>query len=631
MLHSEKKMTIAFNFDEVKAAGNLPSPSGTALAIMKFVQREDASVQKLAQLVRVDPALSGRIIGLANSVAMGGRRPVADIQEAVLRVGMNAVKNFALSLSLIDGYGSGQCKGFPYERFWSESLLLGVLLSSLTVRERTVVPEEAFTLGLLSDIGRLALATAWPDDFSDCLKTEKDERALLKVEQSRFAIDHFDLTILMLDDWGMPIAFLEALKLSRADTFPEGRNGRIAEQIALARRLVAYCLTDGENRLEILPTIKTAAARLNLNETELPSFVDEVLGYWRDWGKQLGINTRIEADNGNGPKLANTQEEAVETLDAPITILLVDKDPELLKKVSTQLTVDGYRVDVANSIDRALQWVVERKPQILITGMVFEGKSGLDLCRILRANQFGQSIYIIVQSADSKEQGLVEAFEAGVDDYVIKPVSPRLLSARILAGVRVVKLQRDLWEQRKAIERVSSELVVSNRQLKKLAHSDPLTGLPNRRYAVARLEKECRILQRNHLPLSLLLVDLDNFKTVNDTLGHDVGDLVLKHTAKVMSARLRASDVLCRFGGEEFVVIAPNTDSANALALAERIRAEIENKQIEGHALTRKVTASIGVAYTNGKLDNWEELVRLADKAMYEIKYTTKNGVGLAR
>ncbi|MDO9142507.1 MAG: HDOD domain-containing protein, partial [Methylobacter sp.] len=151
-------MTSEFNLNELKAADRLPSPSGVALAIMRLVQESDATLQQLVQLVKADPALSGRILRFANSAAFGARRPIADVQTAVMMMGMQAVRNFALSLSLMNNSNQVLCPGFDYPAYWSRSLAVSVSIAAITARELTVVPEESFTLGLLSDIGSLALA-----------------------------------------------------------------------------------------------------------------------------------------------------------------------------------------------------------------------------------------------------------------------------------------------------------------------------------------------------------------------------------------------------------------------------------------------------------------------------------------
>jgi diguanylate cyclase (GGDEF) domain len=164
-----------------------------------------------------------------------------------------------------------------------------------------------------------------------------------------------------------------------------------------------------------------------------------------------------------------------------------------------------------------------------------------------------------------------------------------------------------------------------------MANTDVLTGLPNRRYALNRLEQESAAALRANLPLSVLMLDLDHFKSVNDSLGHDVGDQVLIHAANLMHETVRTSDIVCRLGGEEFLVIAPNTDGTTALLLAERIRNAVENKQPEKLVLRYPITVSIGVAGSIGAKPDWKELMKRADDALYLVKQGDRNGVQLAK
>jgi diguanylate cyclase (GGDEF)-like protein len=233
-------------------------------------------------------------------------------------------------------------------------------------------------------------------------------------------------------------------------------------------------------------------------------------------------------------------------------------------------------------------------------------------------------------TATENEDALVEAFDAGIDDYVTKPVNLRILLARINAGQRIIMLQQEVEQEKLDIKRFSDELAVANRRLAMMANTDILTGLPNRRYALTRLEQEWNTAQHYNRPLSVLMLDLDHFKSVNDTLGHDAGDTVLAHSAKLMKAASRTSDIVCRLGGEEFLVIATNTDGATALLLAERIRNAIQTNQPKDLSLIRPITVSIGVAGTIANKPDWKELIKLADHALYQVKADKRNAVQLA-
>ncbi|MGR9051885.1 MAG: diguanylate cyclase [Gammaproteobacteria bacterium] len=609
-------MNIEFNFDELKMADRLPSPSGTALAIINLVQQENSTVQQVARLVQADPALSGRILRFVNSAAFGARRPIANIENAVVMLGMQSIRNFALSLSLIGSHREGRCESFNYPVYWAESLLLAVSAAAISARQRIVAPEEAFTLGLLADIGSLALATAWPDIYSECLNAAHGER-LLKLEREQFVTDHEELSILIIKDWGLPSIFLEALEKSRLRTQTENsRVDRFARQLLLARKITHYCLADRDLQTAMLPELRHEARQHGIEDQETENFMHEILDQWHEWGKIIEVRTTL-------PKVLNEVETG-------FRILLVDDDPILLASLSRRLHVEGHRIDVCSDGETAMQRILEQPAHMVITDWHMQPTDGLTLCRSLRSTAFGKNLYLIMLTASESEDAMVEALGAGIDDYVTKPVNLKVLLARIRAGQRIIELQQELWRERKEIERASAELALANRRLKRIALTDLLTGLPNRRYALARLEQEWKTAQRFNQPLSVLLLDLDYFKSINDSLGHHAGDIALQHAARIISSAKRAGDIACRLGGEEFLVIAGNTDGKSAFSLAERIRKAIEKIQPVKLSLSRPMTVSIGVAGSNATKIDWKELINMADQAMYKAKQNGRNGVQLA-
>ena len=616
-------MNNEFNFHELKVAERLPSPSGTALLIMQLVQKETTSTQQLSELVKVDPALTSRILSFANSAAFGARRPIAAVNDAVIMMGMQSVRNFALSLSLVNNNRGNHCPGFDYDTYWARALAMAVAIAGITARERTATPEEAFTLGLLSDIGKLALATAWSDVYGECIRTAQGD-SLLQLEQERFATDHKALTLMLLLDWGLPSLFIDALKLSFEMPVSEAsRTTRFAEQLSFARQVAGYCVADEQYRINLLPDLQLEAKKHNLEGDGFKLFLDEVCQQWQVWGKLIDIRTDV--------RLAFPVDEEVQNDELPgLDILLVDDDPMMLARLSKQLVVAGHRVVVSRDGETALKHVLEHKPQLVITDWRMKPMDGLTLCKTLRSSDIGKNLYLIMLTSAEGEDELVEAFDAGIDDFVTKPPSLRVLLARIRAGQRIIKLQQEVDEEKHEIQRFSSELAVANRQLEMMANTDILTGLPNRRYALSRLDQEWDACQRYNRPISVLMVDLDHFKSVNDTLGHDAGDLVLSHAAMLMKSACRASDIACRLGGEEFLVIATNTEGATALLLAERIRAAIQTHQPKDVALIRPITVSIGVAGSVGNKPGWKELIKLSDAALYQIKAGSRNAVKLA-
>lgn len=618
-------MTVEFNFYELKHNGRLPSPSGVALRIMQLVQQDEVTVMELAKTVKTDPALTSRILSLSNSAAFGARRPIANVNEAVQMMGINAVRNLALSLSLVGSNLKGACDEFDYNAYWMQSLAFAVSIAALTTHQSTVAPEEAFTLGLLSEIGQLALATAWPDNFGECLRNAQGE-ALLKLELDQFAIDHRALTLMLLQDWGLPAIFLDALKLSFASPSAElTRTARLASQLSYARQLATYCVADDQYRSQALTQLKQLAPSHGIEADTLQKLIDDIIEQWHVWGKLIDIKT----DKQLSFQLDSRQETNADSLPT-LKILVVDDDSILLTQLAKQLSAVGHQVVTCPDAKSALNHILEQAYQVLITDWRMKPLDGLTLCKTLRSTEVGKKLYIIMLTAAETEDELIEAFDAGIDDYVIKPVNLKILLARIRAGQRITALQQEVEQEKQDIQRYNAELALANRRLNVMANTDALTGLSNRRYAMQRLKQEWEAAVRYNRPLSVLMLDLDHFKAINDSFGHEAGDEVLIHAAKLMQAAARATDVVCRFGGEEFLIIATNTDAKTAFLLAERIRSSIRKFQPKDIALVKPITVSIGVAGCLGQKTDWDELIRLADQALYSAKASGRNKSRLA-
>ncbi len=618
-------MIATFNFHEFKSGKPLPSPSGTVLSIIELVKQQDSTLEQLAKMVQSDPALSSKILSLVNSAALNSRRPVINIMEAVQRLGMKSVSNIALSLSLISNNSKGQCQAFDYDLYWTKSLATAVAIMVISSQQRTVAAEEAFTIGLLSYIGELALATAWPEEYSACLQNTQDlER--LKQEHELFAVDHRELTIHLLKDWGFPDIFIEALKISFGEPVAEAsRTTRFASQLNFSRQVSQYCIANNKYRTELFIDLEQQALSHNLEGEAFTQFINDTLHQWADWGKLIDIKTDIRVAPLQKKDNSNKEQET------GLDILLVDDDPNILSSLNKQLTVAGHHVNTRQDGQSALEYILEHTPQLIITDRRMQAMDGLELCKTLRNLDIGKNLYLILITATDTESEIVEAFDAGIDDYLSKPVNHKILLARIRAGQRIANLQQALEKEKQEMQRANAELAVANRRMNIIANTDILTNLPNRRYALSRLTQEWEANLRYHRSISLLMLDLDHFKSINDSLGHDVGDLVLIHVAKLMKAVIRATDIACRFGGEEFLIIAPNTEGKTAVLLAERIRKTIQSHQPKKIKLTQPITISIGVASSTGNKPGWNKLIKMADTALYKVKARSRNAVELAR
>jgi len=296
-------------------------------------------------------------------------------------------------------------------------------------------------------------------------------------------------------------------------------------------------------------------------------------------------------------------------------VLIADDETVSRRMLARMLKTNGYEVVAASDGDEAWR-ILERQdaPRLAILDWEMPGMTGPELCRKLREQNREPYTYVLLLTARTDKQDVVEGMDAGADDYVTKPFEARELQVRLRAGRRILDLQADLVKAREA--------------LREQATHDPLTGLWNRYALLDALEREHSRAVREGTPLAVIMVDLDHFKRVNDTYGHQAGDAVLREAAGRMQAGVRSYDLVGRYGGEEFLIVLPGTSGANAVQLAERLRAAVAQEPV-GHDLLRiRVTASFGVSTSGPALiADPRTLIRLADEALYRAKAQGRNRV----
>jgi diguanylate cyclase (GGDEF)-like protein len=632
------KILTPERFEELKATGQLPSPKGVALAIIDLTRREDVALPEVARVVQSDPALAGRILKFANSAHAGLRRPIASVSDALVVLGLPAVRHIALGLSVLSSHRRGHCKGFDYSAFWSSSLATAIATQQLSGQSKTP-PEETFVCGLLSGVGSLALATLFPEEYAQILeRAANDPEELRRLEQERFATDHRELTAALLLDWGLPKIFVAAVYHHHAPEegeFQEGsRDFFLTHSLHLAANLAKTCLAGEKDRHALLPKLYFIATRLGINADGLATLSDRVVAEWQGWGRILDVPTRSLppfADMADALPQPPAEKSGGTDPSGALRILAVDDSPTALRFMQSVLAAEGHTVYTATNGKEALEKALEFNPQIIVTDWVMPEMDGLSLCKSMRATKAGQRVYIIILTGLGEEARLVEAFEAGADDYMVKPLNERVLKAHLRAGQRVILLQEEIERDREEIRRYAAELAITNRRLQEAALTDPLTGLPNRRHGLDRLEQEWAAAKRNIRPLSCMLLDIDRFKQINDSRGHDVGDAVLRQAARLLKSSARAQDMVCRLGGEEFLMICPDTPAASAAQAAERIRRRFESAPVEVDGLSFRITISIGVAARHSAMPHFDSLLKAADRALYAAKDQGRNRVVLAQ
>jgi len=307
-----------------------------------------------------------------------------------------------------------------------------------------------------------------------------------------------------------------------------------------------------------------------------------------------------------------------------LRVLIAEDEPTQRLVLEQALSQAGYRVDVAVDGAQALALMQQNDYSMLVTDWAMPGIGGAALCREVRCGGMPHYVYIVILTGDDHGVDVVSGLDAGADDYVRKS-APRLeLLARLAAGARIVRLEHSLRAAQARIELLSV--------------MDPLLPLFNRRYLADELEQEIRRSRRYRRPLSVVAVDLDHFKAINDAHGHLVGDEVLLGVASVLTSRLRTSDWAARYGGEEFVIVLPETDLDGAVAAAEKLRGSCADTPIPTSVGNIGVTASFGVAalHRSGTalqdppLGEGQPLLKAADDALYRSKADGRNRITAA-
>jgi diguanylate cyclase (GGDEF)-like protein len=281
-------------------------------------------------------------------------------------------------------------------------------------------------------------------------------------------------------------------------------------------------------------------------------------------------------------------------------ILVVDDDKILTKLVRTRLEAENYRVFVASNGEEALHVLEKKKPDLVLLDIMMPGIDGFETCERIRSQPAYRHLPVIMLTAKDHPSEKVKGLDIGADDYITKPYESDELLARIRAGLRA----------RKEYDRMT-----------KMVELDALTCLYNRRSFDQRLEEEFSRAERYNRELSLIMLDIDHFKTVNDTYGHQVGDIVLKQVADLIQKNVRKSDIPYRYGGEEFVILAPETDVAGVKTCAERIRASCERYRFGKGKKPILITISEGFScYQLDSASSPEDLLHKADSALYQAK-----------
>lgn len=306
-------------------------------------------------------------------------------------------------------------------------------------------------------------------------------------------------------------------------------------------------------------------------------------------------------------------------------VLIVDDSRANRFMLAQLVRARGCDVVEASGGQQAIDIVQIQPIDLVLLDIRMPDVDGFGVLEFMKGREHTRHIPVIVVSSLDDLNAAVRCISLGAEDYLMKPYEPTLLGARLRASLEKRQMLQELINLKQDLQRRNEELEGFNRRLEIMAFSDTLTGLPNRRFALQELGSHWSSAHRTGRPLSCMMVDLDHFKRYNDTYGHDTGDEVIRHAAEILRVTARGSDYPCRFGGEEFLVICPDTDANGCADFGQRILKAMSEKSLTCGQDVHHITASLGVAQREPWMQSWNDMLVAADQALYTAKHAGRN------
>jgi diguanylate cyclase (GGDEF)-like protein len=601
----------------------LPTAPGVGVELLQLLHRERSSPAQWVDVISADPALTSSFLRRARSAHPTRSGEVVSVRQAIDALGETASRAVIEDLSVAPRERRDPCSGFDYERYWLSSLARALAARKIAEHTGVGTPDAAYTLGLLAGIGRLALATLHPEEYARVLRgfDEDDPFRLTLTEREHFHTDHAELTACLLDDWGLPSSFATAAhafeRRERATDAEDADAVRWARLLRVAQALAETCRAPGaaSEPLKLDALLEPSCRALGLDLARVPALRQEIESEWRARAALVRLLAPAAAD-GSPASVSAAQPRAPSGL----RILAAGRDPAALHQVEQLLAEQGHKVWRVDDGAQALQAALEIEPQVVIADWDMPKLDGVEMCAALRRIRSSARIHFLLLIGRGEEARIGRAFEAGIDDYLIKPLDPQVLLARIQRGQSVLELEERAHSDFQAIRGLETRVGVLARKLEAARAIDPLTGFPNRREIFERLEDQWAIVRSADKPLSIILIDVDRFDSINQEHGYRAGDQALVHIAATLRDTTRLGEDLARFDGGEFIVVCPNSTAAQAAVGAERMRTAVELQLIRAGSFYGNFTVSIGVVERTAVHRGVDDLVRGAVRFLRAAK-----------
>jgi putative two-component system response regulator len=418
-------------------------------------------------------------------------------------------------------------------------------------------------------------------------------------------------------------------------------NGLSGEKIPLSARIVA--LADVYDALTSRRVYREAmthsqAKLLILRERDAHFDPDVVDAFIQVEKQFISVRERFRDDEQEQSAAARKRDAAAGVAAAAARTtrshdgaLVVDDDPIVREMLIHFLNSRGLECLACGDGREALELLEVHNPRIIISDWEMPGVDGLEFCRRIRARPGTEHVHFIMLTVHTGKEELQRAFDAGVDDFLAKPFNDAELMARLHTGIRAIALYDELSRQHRGSRQLNEQLTTFNRRLEKLAITDDLTGLYNRRQAMHRLEEHWSLCERYQRPVAVVSLDIDHFKQINDQHGHACGDTVLRTVADILRMCVRSTDTVCRIGGEEFLIVLPYQTQQEAEICAQRCRLAVAQQPFIYEGRPLRATVSAGVASRRPDMQQCLDLLRESDEALYAAKRAGRNTVCCAR
>ena len=630
---------------------------------------------RLADIIDRCPSLSAKLVGLANSAYFRRASPIKGLSDAIFVIGFRTVRSLATATALQAPFENNRCPAFQSGRFWLHAVLTAHVARELAKNaapDLSLNPEEAYLAGLLHGMGLLALAHLFPDELNQILESVQQSGGPLSLLiLKKFGATHRSVGAALLKRWHLPDAFICAAQ-HYADPDYMGDDWTLCRLIAVARewadRVIHQSKSDAFEReglslLGISPEDGKAVGSACLEQleafTELAELISGEKPVFCDPAtiaqaavelKDRLVDTLESLSSLSAlTNLPVQKRDDRELLTGALRILMQNQD---MQHCSIFLDVDGHLVNAAGLSWAQLNAGVTERPATPPATHQFKRGEGL----IGIAAETGKIQHCRDCSVDPRFKRM-----DGVDGY--QPGSlisvPIVFQEQILGVVNISHRQANVfneWHERFLlvfcnmlgqlitsnrllrdmeceIEKQTEELKLALERAESLSILDGLTGVHNRRYFISQFGTLIEHCARGGHEMALLMIDIDNFKTINDTYGHLEGDRILKRVAGVLTHCARGADIIARFGGEEFVIALQETDCDGATQVATRIQEQIRALSCGKGEQRHGITASIGLTcYTKSAdmpIKTPEQWIHEADSALYRAKRAGKNRISV--